>query len=230
MRDNGTGGAIAPNNNSAPDMTGARTFGESKDNEAPHSQERSEWGVLFCGRGRTMRTDYIDGQALELALALLMPQNRLICRVALHTGLRIGDVVAMRTEQIKARPTIREAKTGKSRRVYLPAALLREIKAQAGPEWAFPGAAGSKTGHKTRQAVWADLKRAQRAARLPLNLGPHSLRKTYAVRQFQKTGDLGAVQRALNHDDQAVTLLYAMADHLSAGKPKKRGRGRGRAI
>ena len=173
-----------------------------------------------------MRTDYIDGQELELVLALLMPQNRLICQLAIQTGLRIGDIVGLRTEQLKARPTVTEAKTKKNRRIYIPADLLRRIQAQAGKTWAFPGRVPEK--HKTRQAVWADIKRAAKACRCPQNLGPHTLRKVYAVRKFQSTGDLSAVQKALNHDDQAVTMLYAMADHLSRQKAKEGGRRRRR--
>ncbi|MGM9586460.1 MAG: tyrosine-type recombinase/integrase, partial [Candidatus Limivicinus sp.] len=85
-----------------------------------------------------MRTEWIDDKQLELVLALLMPQNRLIMQLCIHTGLRVGDVVALRTEQLKPRVYVREHKTGKSRRVTIPAKLLRSIQEQAGNEWAFP--------------------------------------------------------------------------------------------
>lgn len=168
--------------------------------------------------GKGIRTEWIDDKQLELVLALLMPQNRLIMQLCIHTGLRVGDVVALRTEQLKPRVSVKEHKTGKSRRITIPAKLLRDIQAQAGECWAFPGRPGSNAGHKTRQAVWADVKRAAKAARLPGNIGTHSARKVYAVRQLQRTGDLAAVQKALNHSDPAVTMLYAMADHLSKQK------------
>lgn len=174
-----------------------------------------------------MRTEYIEGQELELVLALLMEQNRLICELALQTGLRIGDVVSLPADKLIQRPTIKEKKTGKSRRIYIPEDLLRRIKAQSDGVWAFPGAKEGQ--HKTRQAVWADIKRAAKACRLPSNIGPHSLRKAYAVRKFQDTGgDLRAVQKALNHDDQSVTMLYAMADHLSRQRAAEGGRNRRR--
>lgn len=183
-------------------------------------------GLSLHRKGGEMRTDYIDGQELELVLALLMPQNRLICQLAISTGLRIGDVCGLRTDQLKPRPTVQEAKTKKARRIYIPADLLRRIKAQAGETWAFPGTKDGQ--HKTRQAVWADIKRAAKACRCPQNIGPHTLRKVYAVRKFQATGDLSAVQKALNHDDVGVTMLYAMADHLSAQRAKEGGKRRRR--
>lgn len=155
-----------------------------------------------------------------------MPSNRLACQLALHTGLRINDVLSIRTEQLRPRLTVREHKTGKGKRITIPKQLLASIREQAGETWAFPGRDPAK--HRTRQAVWSDIKRAQRALRLPDNIGPHSLRKTYAVRKFASSGDLAAVQQALNHSDIAVTMLYAMADHLTkqrkAGGSKRRSR------
>lgn len=197
--------------------------------EDTQSATGTPYPVALCRVWRcATTTTYIDGDQLELVLALLTQPNRLACQLALHTGLRIGDVLALRTDQLKPRLTVREAKTGKSRRVTIPKQLLADIRAQAGDTWAWPGRDPSK--HRTRQAVWADVKRAQRACRLPSNIGPHSLRKTYAVRQYAKSGDLGKVQAALNHSDMAVTMLYAMADHLTrqraAGGARRRSKPR----
>lgn len=146
-------------------------------------------------------------------------------QLAIHTGLRIGDILALKTEQLKPRLTIKEKKTGKGKRITIPAKLLRAIMAQAGDVWAFPGRDPAKP--KTRQAVWKDIKRAANAMRLPANIGTHTARKVYAVRKLASSnGNLAAVQQALNHSDAAVTMLYAMADHLS--KQPSAGRRRGR--
>lgn len=156
-----------------------------------------------------------------------MPQNRLIMQLALHTGLRVGDVVNLHADQLKPRVTVKERKTGKGKRITIPAKLLRAIKAQAGEVWAFPGRDPEKP--KTRQAVWKDVKRAAAAMRLPVNVGPHTMRKVYAVRKLAASGgDLAAVSRALNHSDMAVTLIYAMADHLTKQARQGPGRRRGR--
>lgn len=160
-------------------------------------------------------------------MALLMPQNRLIMQLALHTGLRVGDVVNLHSDQLKPRVTVKERKTGKGKRITIPAQLLRAIKAQAGETWAFPGRDPEKP--KTRQAVWKDVKRAAAAMRLPVNVGTHTARKVYAVRKLAASGgDLAAVSRALNHSDMAVTLIYAMADHLTKQARQGPGRRRGR--
>lgn len=169
-------------------------------------------------RGEVMQltTGVVLDRRLELVLALLMPQNALIARVMLATGLRVGDVVSLTPEQIKPSTRITEHKTGKSRTVRIPRALCAAVLAQAGSRWAFPSPA-DPCKHKTRQAVWADIKRAQRACRFTVNLGTHSLRKAYAVQLMHRYHDLSKVQAALLHDRPEVTMLYALADKLCDG-------------
>lgn len=164
------------------------------------------------------KTEYLLHKEVDRVLAALMPQNALICRVCLHTGLRVGDVLGLRTQQLGPQFMVTEAKTKKRRRVGLTAELLAEVRQQAGAVWAFPGRVPGK--HKTRQAVWKDMKRAAKAFRLPQNVAPHSLRKVYAVELLEKYGDIQRVRRALNHSGVEVTLIYAMADKLLAAKRK----------
>lgn len=175
-----------------------------------------------------MTTEYLLNREVEHILAALMPQNRLIMQVVLHTGLRISDVLALRTDQLALTFWVKEGKTGKSARVGLPAPMLAAVRAQAGPEWAFPGVKPGKP--KTRQAVWHDVKRAAKAFRFEQNIGTHSFRKVYAVRLMQRFGDVKKVQRALRHSSPTVTAIYAMADQQlvlrQLQRKKKRARRR----
>ena len=52
-----------------------------------------------------MTTGVVLDRKLELVLALLMPENALVARVMLSTGLRVGDVLELTPEQI--RPSMR---------------------------------------------------------------------------------------------------------------------------
>lgn len=172
-----------------------------------------------------MKTEFVKREKMETVLDLLTPENRLVMRVCLHTGLRVGDALALRPQDLKPNTWITEQKTGKRRQIGFPASLLRDLKANAGKYWAFPGR--NPTHHRTRQAVWKDVKRAAEAMRLPQNIGTHSARKVYAVELFGSTGDLAKVQKVLNHSSIEVTLIYAMADKLKTTrsrrkKPKKK--------
>lgn len=170
-----------------------------------------------------MKTEYLLGREVDLVLSALTPENRIVMRAALTTGLRISDVLALRTEQLKPHFWVTERKTGKRRQVGLPEPLLSDIKKQAGTVWAFPGRSGEKP--RTRQAVWKDVKRAAKAFRIPQNVGPHSARKVYAVELMQKYGDIDRVKKALNHSNTATTLIYAAADiQLEAKNRRRRAR------
>lgn len=151
-----------------------------------------------------------------------------MCQVCLHTGLRVGDVLALKTEQIKPRFWVTEQKTGKRRLVGLPEELRAAILKQAGKVWAFPGRFGDKP--RTRQAVWKDVKRAATLFRLNQNVAPHSFRKVYAVDLMEKYGDIAKVQHALGHGSETTTMIYAMAAELLRSKQLKRAARAGKRL
>lgn len=167
-----------------------------------------------------MRTEYLIEREVEQVLDLLTYENRLVMRLLLHTGIRIGDALQLKPEQLKSNFWITEQKTGKRRQIGIPEPLLGDLKENAGREWVFPGADPAK--HRTRQAVWKDVKRAADAARLTSNAAPHSARKVYAVKLLEKYGDIERVRRALNHGGMEVTLIYAMADKRLHAKGRRR--------
>ena len=128
---------------------------------------------------------------MQHVFAALTPGNRLVCRVAVHTGLRVGEVLAIPTAKLGTQFWVTERKTGKRKRVNLPRALVDEIRAQAGPEWAFPGARDASK-PRTRQAVWADVKRAAKAFRMP---HPYEL----SGREFYKPSGNGFEVKVKEH-------------------------------
>lgn len=170
-----------------------------------------------------MRTDYTSQESFEHILSALMPENRLALIVSMTTGLRIDDVLHLRTKDIiKGRFTITEMKTHKRRRVSLSKALVDSLYYYAGRYYVFEHRLDEKR-CRTRQAVFKDLKRACELLRISeLNLAPHSARKIFAVGEFQRTCKIETVQRLLNHSDEAVTMLYAMADVLTERHTKKK--------
>jgi len=168
-----------------------------------------------------VRSDYVFKEEMQHILAALTPANRLACEISLCTGLRIGDVLQLKREQVQQRFTVQEQKTGKRRVVRLPVELVDRCKQQAGPVYVFSNRLNGRK-PRTRQAVWKDLKRAASMYRLETrrNVSPHSLRKVWAVEQFHRDYDLKRVQKLLNHSGEAVTMLYVMADQMAARRKK----------
>lgn len=141
--------------------------------------------------------------------------------LSLATGLRIGDVVAL-----KKRDLVDEdggtyihyvaSKTGKEGRAAVPPGLAKRLRAyfaRTRCEYIFrPAKRYGKNEHLTRQACWARIKRAARAADVDAaGVSPHSLRKVYAV-QLRHEHGVAAVREALQHSNDAVTRVYAYAD------------------
>ena len=62
-----------------------------------------------------MRTEYLFEKEVDNVLAVLTPKNALVMRVALHTGLRVSDVLQLKTAQLAPRFWVTESKTGKRR-------------------------------------------------------------------------------------------------------------------
>ena len=166
-----------------------------------------------------MRSEYLRAREMEHILALLTPDNELVMRVCLYTGLRVGDVVAL-AAPVSRQFWITEQKTKKRRRVNLPDSLVSELNRNAFGGWCFPGRLG---GHRTRQAVWRDVSRAAKALRIPVQVSPHTARKIYAVQRLRDSrGKLRTVQKALNHSDMATTMLYTMAEALYDARYEER--------
>lgn len=166
---------------------------------------------------KPIRADYIRKEAFEHILSALILENRLALITSLTTGLRIDDVLSLRRRDIvKQRFTIHEMKTGKARKVSLSKELQSELLYICGRYYVFEHRLDPKK-HRTRQAVYKDLKRACKLFRISecVNISPHTARKIYSVGAYRTTAKLETVQRMLNHNDKEVTMLYAMADVIT---------------
>lgn len=179
-----------------------------------------------------MRSEWVSDDVMELILATMLPANRLAVEVSLATGLRISDVLSLKTETVQrtARPYVRDSKTGKNHRIYLGTELRTRLLAQAGSIWVFEGRLDPKK-HRTRQAVFKDMEQAvsvvKRAQHVESDkhISPHSARKCAAVRAYQR-GGLDAAQALLVHDLEhpMVTMLYALSDKMPPSSKRCRKR------
>lgn len=168
-----------------------------------------------------MTTTYITPRTYNALYSVMQYENALALRVALETGARIGDVVALRRENLHGlKITYTAQKTGKTTTKKVSLELMRQLLNNCRNEygWVFGGRDARR--HRTRQAVWKDVKKAAARLQLQGNVAPHSARKTYAVELMHEKG-LPAVQSELQHDRTETTMLYAFADLLTSQQTKK---------
>lgn len=167
-----------------------------------------------------MRSKYVKRDELDCVLMALSPMNKLACEVSLAVGLRIDDVLSIKISKLTTnRITVKEMKTGKTRRITIPRVLYERMLEVAGRYFVFEGRTDPKK-HRTRQAVYKDIVRASKALRLGKGISPHSMRKVFAVRAYRACGNMKKVQELLNHNNVETTMLYALADELA----KKNGK------
>lgn len=171
--------------------------------------------------GDLSRSDWASADVMSHILAALTIENRLAVTVSLVTGLRIGDVLSLRSRDLlRERITVVEEKTLKKRTVRIPSRLRDQLLSISGKIYVFPNRLDPRK-HRTRQAVYKDIKRAAKAFRIKSNISCHTARKIYAVSEYKKDFSVARVKKLLNHSNEAVTMIYAIADELT--ERKRRG-------
>lgn len=164
-----------------------------------------------------MKAEYADAAVIRYLMTYMQPDNALALEVSLQTGLRIDDVLSAKTDNLSGFILrVVEKKTGKKQTKKLEPATVRRLRANARDGYIFPTKKKSarKTSHKTRQAVFLDLRKAVDRAGISAHISPHSARKSYAVDVYHD-GGLSAVKAALNHDRELTSMLYAFSDRLT---------------
>ena len=157
-----------------------------------------------------MKSRYIEENEIKKLREVANESAFLPLLLSLETGLRVGDVVALRVSAVKPDGIHFTAQKTKKRGIAPISAKLRERLNKRG-KWLFPSPY-KKGAHITRQAVWHRIKTAGKKAGVDLDgLSPHTMRKVFAVELYREKG-FKAVQKALQHSDSATTEIYSFAD------------------
>jgi integrase/recombinase XerD len=151
-----------------------------------------------------------------------MPQGRyrLMLRTAYACGLRISEVIRLRSADIDSARMlvwVRGGKGGKDRCVPLSPILLEELRdwwRQERPTgWLFPGQ--TPAGHIHSASLQRACAQAARAAGLGKHVTPHTLRHSYATHLLEVGTDLLTIQKLLGHNHLKTTSRYT---HVSPEK------------
>lgn len=171
-----------------------------------------------------MRTDYVSPDLFPLILLHCSYDNSLAVEVSFHTGLRIGDVLKIKPSDVQSDGLhfIAE-KTGKVGVVPLSRRLAERLRKNGNQWWCFPHRDHPRSKHRTRQAVWKDIKRAADLVRAEgllddRNVAPHSARKSFAVVDKAAHG-AAHTQEMLQHASRSTTEIYTESDKLVGVPP-----------
>lgn len=148
-------------------------------------------------------------------------RNLVMLRLMLATGLRAGEVVALRPEHVDmdtCRLVVREGKGAKDRVLWFSEdvrdALTGWLERRPDSPYLFPTRDGGQLDTRyLRELVSRLAERAEIAEHDKVS--PHTLRHTFATDLYRETRDLRLVQSALGHASISTTEVYT---HLVNGE------------
>ena len=158
-------------------------------------------------------------------------RNMLALRLMLETGLRAGEVVALRKDHVdleKCRITVRDGKGASDRTVWFNGDLREEIAKFLDrddlpeTEYLLPTRTGNPVDtSQLRKAVSKAVERAGDVVSEPDRVSCHTFRHSYATALYRETGNLRLVQENLGHADIRTTQIYT---HLVNGEREEAGK------
>jgi len=141
---------------------------------------------------------------------LFPKRNQLLFSIGINTGLRVGDLLRLRIEDVKGKSSVKiqEGKTSKARIVHLDAVMAEiadYLENQPKVGALFPS---QRTGESmsTVQA-YRILKAAGKKCGYDY-VGTHTMRKTFGYHYFQRTHDIVTLMIIFNHSSQNITKRY----------------------
>ncbi|ETT45234.1 integrase family protein [Paenibacillus sp. FSL R7-269] len=153
----------------------------------------------------------------EIKAYFLMDSHRnyMMFVFGINTGLRIQDILKFKVKDVTGDQIVmNEMKTGKRKIIQVNPTLKRDIKkytANMKPDdYLFPSRQGKNKPLK-RDMAYKIMRRAAGEFGL-VDIGTHTLRKTFGYHMYQKTKDITLVQSLLNHSDKSITMRYIGMD------------------
>ena len=153
-------------------------------------------------------------QIEKMKRSLTNERDLLLFTLGINTGLRISDLLGLRVKDVIGDViSIREAKTGKLRVATLNETASKAIKTYLSNnkltdnDFIFRSRKG-KNQPISRVQAWTILNKAAKRAKLNINIGTHTLRKTFGYWAYKQGIDITLLQQVFNHSAPSITLRY----------------------
>lgn len=156
-------------------------------------------------------------EAVEQYLAKQSLRNQLIWVFGTNTGLRISDILGLNVESVKNKQyvDIIEKKTKKYKRIKLNSklqSLIRMYLVERDKMYSVTGDeplfVGKKHCRLDRSQVYRFLNYACEQLNISVNVGTHTMRKTFGYHHYKQFNDVALLQKIFNHSSPAITMRY----------------------
>ena len=162
-----------------------------------------------------------DISFLENYLLKKSKRNHLIFILGINTGLRVSDILGLNINDVNNKNylEIKEKKTGKYKKFPLNRKLktliseyIEERKETFCLDNDEPLFLGKKHKRLDRSQVYRFLNQACLDTGISVNIGTHSMRKSFGYHFYKKYNDIALLQKILNHSSPSITLRYIGID------------------
>ena len=158
-----------------------------------------------------------DIETIEKYLAKHSLRNQLIWVFGTNTGLRISDILALNVEDVQNKQYVEiiEKKTKKYKRFPLNNKLRNLIKEylkirdkQYSITKDDPLFVGKKHCRLDRSQVYRFINEVCKNVGITVNVGTHTMRKTFGYHHYKQNNDVALLQKIFNHSSPSITMRY----------------------
>ncbi|MCK8828248.1 site-specific integrase [Natroniella acetigena] len=150
-------------------------------------------------------------------------KHKTILYLVYSAGLRVGEVVKLKCEDVDRNRMLLRVRQGKGRKdryTLLSKEALKQLKLYyklyKPKSWIFPGQ--KKGSHLTVRSVQRVFKKACNKAEISKDVSVHSLRHSFATHLLERGVDLRYIQKLLGHKSSTTTEVYT---HVSKNQFSK---------
>ncbi|MCI3918983.1 tyrosine-type recombinase/integrase [Paenibacillus sp. TRM 82003] len=180
-----------------------------------HVESRTPVSVKYVRPKREQKLPNVLSTAEVMALfrAIDNPKHRAILYLVYSAGLRVGEVVRLRAQDLDLERrvlNIRQGKGKKDRVTVLSnvavAAVRAYVSAHRPGVWLFPGQ--DRRAYLSERTVQKVFEQAKTKAGLQKRVTVHSLRHSFATHLHEAGTDLRVIQELLGHANLKTTEIY----------------------
>ena len=148
---------------------------------------------------------------VEEYLAKKSKRNRFLFVLGTNSGLRVSDILNLNVSDVrnKTHIEIKEQKTNKFKKFPINdklKKLIQEfIKNKEDDEPLF---LSQKQKRLDRSQAYRMLNEACKAVGITVNIGTHSMRKSFGYHHYKQFKDIAMLQMIFNHSNPKITLRY----------------------
>lgn len=138
-------------------------------------------------------------------------RNYMLFVIGINTGLRISDILQLKVGDLRDHHIrLRETKTRKQKMIRITPTLKRELNRYLDGREDYEYIFQSRVGQNKpigRSMAYKILREAADAYNL-VDIGTHTLRKTFGYHFYLQTKDVAMLQELFNHSSPHITLRY----------------------